>query len=108
MEHAVKAVELRLCDGPSSDMARGQGHDYAGTSHREGETDSEFGLFDLAFTPIVASYHISKTDHIAFSFTFWAPTGAYNKNRLANLSLNNWTFIPDVAYTKIFPKPTSK
>jgi hypothetical protein len=68
------------------------------------KTDHNFGLFDLAFTPLVASYHISQTDHFAFSFTFWAPTGDYDPNRLATLSLNNWTFIPGIAYTKIFPK----
>src|SRR6266446_2564044 len=39
------------------------------------KTDSTFGLFDLVFTPIVASHHFSQTDHLAFSFTFWAPTG---------------------------------
>jgi hypothetical protein len=65
--------------------------------------DSDFGLFDLAITPLVASYHISQTDHVAFNFTVWAPTGEYDPSRLANLSLNNWTFIPGVAYTKIFP-----
>jgi len=68
------------------------------------KTDHNFGLFDLAFTPLVASYHISQTDHFAFSFTFWAPTGEYDPNRLAPLSVNNWTFIPGIAYTKIFPK----
>jgi hypothetical protein len=68
------------------------------------KTDHNFGLFDLAFTQLVASYHISQTDHFAFSFTFWAPTGDYDPNRLATLSLNNWTFIPGIAYTKIFPK----
>ena len=63
--------------------------------------DSIFGLYDLAFTPIIASHHFSETDHIAFSFSFWAPTGSYEKGKLANLSLNDWTFIPGVAYTKI-------
>lgn len=67
-------------------------------------TDHDFGLFDIAFTPLVASYHISQTDHFAFTFTVWAPTGDYDPNRLAVLSLNNWTFIPGIAYTKIFPK----
>src|SRR5262245_43329241 len=33
------------------------------------ETDSNFGLFDLVVTPIIASYHISKTDHFAFSLS---------------------------------------
>jgi hypothetical protein len=51
--------------------------------------DSTFGLFDLVFTPIVASHHFSQTDHMAFSFTFWAPTGSFEKGKLVNLSLNN-------------------
>jgi len=68
------------------------------------KTESTFGLFDLAFTPIVASYHFSQTDHLAFSFTFWAPTGSFEKGRLVNLSQNTWTFIPGVAYTKIIPE----
>jgi hypothetical protein len=67
--------------------------------------DSTFGLFDLVFTPIVASHHFSQTDHMAFSFTFWAPTGSFEKGRLVNLSQNTWTFIPGVAYTKILPIP---
>ena len=66
--------------------------------------ESMFGLFDLAFTPIVVSHHFSQTDHIAFSFTFWAPTGSFEKGRLVNLSQNTWTFIPGVAYTKIIPE----
>jgi hypothetical protein len=70
-------------------------------------TDHNFGLFDLAITPLVASYHISQTDHFAFTFTVWAPTGDYDPNRLATLSLNNWTFIPGIAYTKFFQRRTS-
>ena len=66
--------------------------------------DHDFGLFDIVIVPIGASYHISQTDHLAFNFTVWAPTGEYDKNRLANLITNTWTFIPGVAYTKIFPK----
>ena len=66
--------------------------------------ESMFGLFDLVFTPIVASHHFSQNDHLALSFTFWAPTGSYQKGRLVNLSQNTWTFIPGVAYTKIIPQ----
>jgi hypothetical protein len=62
------------------------------------------GLFDLVFTPIIASHHFSETDHMAFSFSFWAPTGDYQKGRLVNLSNNTWTFIPGIAYTKIIPQ----
>ena len=39
--------------------------------------DEIFGLFDLVFTPIIASHHFRKSDHLAFDFTFWAPTGSY-------------------------------
>lgn len=67
-------------------------------------TDHTFGLFDLAFTPLVASYHITQTDHVALSITVWAPTGRYDPNRLATLSTNNWTVIPGLGYTKILPK----
>jgi hypothetical protein len=41
---------------------------------------------------------------LACSFTFWAPTGSFETGRLVNLGLNNWTFIPGVAYTKILPQ----
>ena len=49
--------------------------------------DSVFGLYDLVFTPLIASHHFSQTDHLAFNFTFWAPTGSYETGKLANLSL---------------------
>ena len=63
--------------------------------------DSVFGLYDLVFTPLIASHHFGETDHLAFNFTFWAPTGSYETGKLANLSLNNWSFVPGIAYTKI-------
>lgn len=58
----------------------------------------------LAATPIVASWHLSETDHFAFSLNIWASTGDYDAKNLANLGLNTWTFIPGIAYTKVFPK----
>ena len=67
--------------------------------------EDEFGLFDIAFAPIVASHHISQTEHVSFGLVVWAPTGKYDKDDLANLGLNKWTFIPSVAYTKIFAEP---
>jgi hypothetical protein len=66
--------------------------------------DDDFGVFDLVVVPIMASHHFSETDHLTFNLTVWAPTGKYDPDRLANLSTNTWTFIPGVAYTKIFPK----
>jgi hypothetical protein len=69
--------------------------------------DSTFGLFDLVFTPIIASHHFSQTDHLAFTFTFWAPTGSFEKGRLVNLSTNTWTFIPASPTQKFFLRPIS-
>ena len=69
-----------------------------------GDSDTASGLFDLYFSPIIAGYHFSETSHMALSLNIWAPTGKYNADNMANPSLNNWTFIPRVAYTKIFPE----
>ena len=41
--------------------------------------DTQFA--DIFFTPVVAGYHLTKTDHIAFSVQIYAPTGAYSTSR---------------------------
>lgn len=66
------------------------------------ESDIASNLFDLNFTPLIAGYHFSETQHLALSLSIWAPTGKYDADALANPSLNNWTFIPQVAYTGMF------
>ncbi len=77
----------------------------AGPRGASGTTsDTASNLFDLYFTPIIAGYHFSQTQHMALSLNIWAPTGKYDENALANPSLNNWTFVPQVAYTGIFPE----
>lgn len=58
---------------------------------------------DVFFTPVVAGYHLTKLDHVALSVQIYAPTGAYNANRLANAGQNTWTFTPTIAYTHLFP-----
>lgn len=65
------------------------------------DTGTQFA--DIFFTPVVAGYHLTPTDHIALSVQMYAPTGAYNANRLANPGQNVWTFTPTVAYTRLFP-----
>lgn len=72
--------------------------------HAQSSSDRASNLYDMYFTPIEAGYALTPNDHIAFSFNFWAPTGKYDANALANAGLNNWTFIPQVAYTKAVPK----
>ncbi|CAM3978731.1 Phenol degradation protein meta [Bordetella tumbae] len=76
----------------------------SGSQRGASTSDIASNLFDLYFTPIVAGYHFSETSHIALSLNVWAPTGKYDEDDMANPSLNNWTFIPQVAYTKIFPE----
>lgn len=58
---------------------------------------------DIFFSPVVAGYHLTKTDHIALSVQMYAPTGAYNSTRLANAGQNTWTFTPTLAYTHLIP-----
>lgn len=67
-------------------------------------TQSASDIFDLYFTPFVAGYHISRDENVALSFNVWAPTGSYDSTRIANTSLNTWTFIPQIAYTKLWPE----
>ncbi|WP_019448745.1 transporter [Cupriavidus sp. BIS7] len=69
-----------------------------------GTSDRASNLYDMYFSPIIAGYHFSKTSHMALSFNVWAPTGQYDKNALANPSLNNWTFVPQVAFTHEMPE----
>lgn len=64
--------------------------------------DSTSDLYDITFSPIIAGYHFSEAEHVAVSLNIWAPTGKYDKSKLSSPSLNTWTFIPQLAYTKLF------
>ncbi|KXU88965.1 phenol degradation protein meta [Caballeronia megalochromosomata] len=77
---------------------------FAAGSLNRTTSDRASNLYDMLFTPIEAGYHFSETDHIALSFNIWAPTGNYEAGALANPSLNTWTFVPQIAYTKMVPK----
>ncbi len=64
-------------------------------------TDRGTQFADVWLNPIIASYHFSETDHMALSLPIYAPTGAYNPDRLANAGQNTWTFSPTIAYTRL-------
>lgn len=66
--------------------------------------DSASGLYDLMFRVAQVSYHFSATEHMSAAFDIWAPTGDYQLGSLANLSLDNWTYVATFSYTKIFQK----
>jgi hypothetical protein len=65
--------------------------------------DSSTKIGDVVFAPIIANYHINPTTHVLFGVNIFAPTGSYNTDNMSNASLNNWTFVPNMAATKIFP-----
>lgn len=65
-------------------------------------SDSDGGLFDAYFAPVIASYHIDELRHLSLALYVYAPTGDYKAGRLVNPGLNNWTFSPTVGYTHLF------
>jgi hypothetical protein len=55
------------------------------------------GLGDIEFFPVALSWTFWSTNlHLDFFGGIYAPTGDYQKNRLANQGLNYWTFEPGV------------
>jgi len=60
-------------------------------------SDSANGLGDLEFWPLAMSWDGLGGDlHVTFYGGIYAPTGGFQKNRLANEGLNYWTFEPGV------------
>lgn len=60
--------------------------------------DSKTGLGDIIVDPFIISWH-GKNWHAATGVDIYIPTGSYNKNDLANIGRNYWTFEPIVAGT---------
>ena len=63
--------------------------------------DSTSGLYDLLFAPVIASYHISETQHLSLALNVFAPIGDYEAGELANAGLNVWTTSPSIGYTQL-------
>ena len=60
-----------------------------------GRSDSANGLGDIEFWPLVMAWGALGGDlHVNFYGGIYAPTGGYQKSRLANQGLNYWTFEP--------------
>ena len=64
-------------------------------------SDSASGLFDMTVVPVIASRHFSQTSHMSLALYIYAPTGSYDPDALANVSLNNWTYSPTIGYTQL-------
>ena len=80
---------------PASGHAAGQG--------RSPPSDSELAQGDTAFSPLILGWHSGNFwwNYGLFGF---APTGKYNKQDLANTSLNHWALMQRIAGTYFNPK----
>ena len=62
--------------------------------------DNKAGLGDIIVDPFILSWH-GKNWHAATGIDIYIPTGSYDKNDLANVGRNYWTFEPIVSGTLI-------
>jgi len=60
--------------------------------------DSRASLGDIIIDPVILSWHGANW-HAATGVDIFIPTGNYNKDRLANVGRNYWTFEPIVSAT---------
>jgi hypothetical protein len=60
--------------------------------------DSRASLGDIIVDPVIISWH-GPNWHAATGVDIFMPTGNYNKDRLANVGRNYWTFEPLVGFT---------
>jgi hypothetical protein len=60
--------------------------------------DSKAGLGDIIVDPFILSWH-GKNWHAVTAMDIYVPTGRYDKNDLANVGRNYWTFEPIIAGT---------
>lgn len=67
---------------------------------------ADWDVFDPFFAPIIAGYHFDQTRHMSLALYIYSDWGSYDPDRLANLSLNNWTYSPTIAYTQLMQKGT--
>ncbi len=67
---------------------------------------ADWDVFDPFFAPIIAGYHFDQTHHMTLALYVYTDWGSYDPDRLANLSLNTWTFSPTVGYTQLMQKGT--
>jgi hypothetical protein len=63
-----------------------------------GRSQSNNGLGDLVISPLILTWHSGNLHYVA-GLDVDIPVGAYDKNDLANIGRNYWTFVPIVAAT---------
>jgi hypothetical protein len=65
-----------------------------------GGSDSREGLGDIIVDPFILSWH-GKNWHLITALDIYCPTGEYDRDRVANIGRNYWTFEPIVAGTYV-------
>ena len=63
-----------------------------------GATDDRYGVGDIIVDPIILGWH-SGNFHVTAGLDIYIPVGSYNKDRLANIGRNYWTFEPVLGMT---------
>jgi hypothetical protein len=63
-------------------------------------TDKQFGLADIEVQPVLLSWHLGQFD-VSTGYSFWAPTGDYDKSKLFfdNLGQGYWTHMFSLGFT---------
>ena len=70
---------------------------------RLGASDTDTGLGDIMFGPVLGWHSASGTTFASASLRIFAPTGSYDEDALANIGTNYWTFSPTLAFTTVNP-----
>ena len=63
-----------------------------------GISQSKTGLGDITFGPALG-WHLSDKMHTLLAIDFYAPTGNYNKNNIANIGRNYWAIQPVAGFS---------
>ncbi|TAN38294.1 MAG: hypothetical protein EPN25_14100 [Nitrospirae bacterium] len=63
-------------------------------------SQSKSGVGDIIVDPFILSWH-SKNWHAVTALDIYIPTGSYNRNNLANVGRNYWTFEPIAGITYV-------
>ncbi len=67
--------------------------------HRSpGGSDNREGLGDVIVDPLILSWH-GRNWHLLTALDIYCPTGEYDRDRVANIGRNYWTFEPIIAGT---------
>ena len=65
-----------------------------------GGSGSKEGLGDIIIDPFILSWH-GRNWHAATGIDIYCPTGSYDRDRVANIGRNYWTFEPIVSGTYV-------